>query len=83
MNRNKHAAVFGIFLLLITLPIYGQNDNPQLYGGPPDLDEVFLKQSGLSGIGLTLIDGDPLYRVQLQPDVDLGKIGVGLDVVLL
>ena len=83
MNRNKHAAVFGIFLFLITLPIYGQNDNPQLYGGPPDLDEVFLKQSGLSGIGLTLIDGDPLYRVQLQPDVGLGKIGVGLDVVLL
>ncbi len=83
MNRNKHAAVFGIFLFLITLPIYGQNDNPQLYGGLPDLDEVFLKQSGLSGIGLTLIDGDPLYRVQLQPDVDLGKIGVGLDVVLL
>ena len=42
-----------------------------------------LRQVGLSGFGFTLINGDPFVRFQLQPDMDLGKVGFGLDVVLL
>ena len=48
------------------------------------LEKVALQQSGLSGLGLTVIDGQPYFRTQAQPDIPLpGKFGVGLDVVLL
>ena len=93
MNRNKQSAVcVGILLLVCVLPIYGQAEpgkvlqavgEASLYGGPPTPEELALRQTGLSGLGLTFIDGDPFFRVQLQPDLNFGKIGVGLDVVLL
>ncbi len=84
MNRNKHFAVWiGFLLLVFTLPIYGQKEATTLYGGPPDPEELMLGQGGISGLGLTVIDGAPYYRTQLQPDIDLGKIGFGLDIVLL
>ena len=48
------------------------------------LEQVALQQSGLSGLGLTVIDGQPYFRTQAQPDIHLpGKFGLGLDVVLL
>ena len=48
------------------------------------LEKVALQQSGISGLGLTVIDGQPYFRTQAQPDIPLpGKFGVGLDVVLL
>ncbi len=84
MNRNKHFAVWiGFLLLVFTLPIYGQKEATTLYGGPPDPEELALNQAGISGLGLTVIDGAPYYRTQLQPDIDLGKVGFGLDIVLL
>ena len=33
--------------------------------------------------GLTVIDGDPFWRVDLRPDLNFGKLGVGLKGVLL
>jgi len=33
--------------------------------------------------GLTVIDAIPFYRIALTPNLDLGKIGVGLDLVFL
>ena len=54
-----------------------------LYGGQPDPEEMALRRGGLSGLGFTLISGDPFVRFQLQPDIDLGKIGFGFDVVIL
>jgi hypothetical protein len=94
MHRNKQFAIWmGILLFAFSLTIYGQAEQaeiPQsgtakalLYGGPPDPEELALSKAGLSGLGLTFIDGDPFFRFQLQPDIDLGKVGLGLDVVLL
>ena len=69
---------------------YGQGGQTEIagetvlsYGGPPDPEDIVLRQVGLSGIGFTWIDGDPFLRFQLQPEIDLGKVGFGLDVVLL
>jgi hypothetical protein len=83
MNCTEHAAVcIGLLLFGLLFPVYAEEEGI-LYGGPPSPEEIALRQAGLSGIGLTFINGDPFFRIQLQPEVDLGKIGVGLDVVLL
>ena len=91
MNRSKYVTIWiGILSLVTVLATYGQEGQTEIagesvlsYGGPPDPEEMALKQAGLSGAGFTWIDGDPFLRLQLQPDIDLGKIGFGLDVVLL
>ena len=91
MNRSKHFTIWmGILSLVFALATYGQGGQAEiagetalLYGGPPDPEDMALRQVGLSGIGFTWIEGDPFLRLQLQPDIDLGKIGFGLDVVLL
>ena len=93
MSRND-CLVFWVAKLLLScvLYAYGQvesNESPQagkettLYEAPPGLEEGALQQTNLSGVGLTLINGDPFIRTQLQPEVDLGKIGFGLGFVLL
>ena len=91
MNRSKHVTIWiGILSLVFVLATYGQEGQTEIagetalsYGGPPDPEEMALRQVGLSGIGFTWIDDDPFLRFQLQPEIDLGKIGFGLDVVLL
>ena len=84
MNLNKYAIVFiGILLLTIALPTNAQEEQTQFYGGASEMGEVILRQQGASGIGLTLIEGDPFFRFQLQPEIAIGRIGVGLDFVLL
>ena len=91
MNRNKHVSIWiGILSLVLVLVTYGQDGQAEIagetalsYGGPPDPEEMALRQVGLSGVGFTWIDGDPFLRFQLQPEIDLGKIGFGLDIVLL
>ena len=91
MNRKKYVTIWiGILSLVFALATSGQIGHTEIagetalsYGGPLDSEEMALKQVGLSGLGFTLIDGDPFLRFQLQPEVDLGKIGFGLDVVLL
>ena len=91
MNRSKYVTIWiGILSLVFVLAAYGQEGQTEIagetalsYGGPPDPEDMALRQVGLSGVGFTWIDGDPFLRLQLQPDIDLGKIGFGLDVVLL
>ena len=39
--------------------------------------------SGLYGGGLTFIDKEPYIQLQAQPDIPLGKVNIGLDLVLL
>ena len=39
--------------------------------------------SGLYGGGLTFIGTSPYIQLQAQPDVSLGKVGIGLDLVVL
>ena len=47
-------------------------------------EQVALQQAGLSGLGLSVIDGLPYFRTQAQPDISLpGKLGFGLDLVVL
>ena len=83
MNDKRHAVIWiGMLLLVAALPICAE-DEPGLYGGPPDPAELATRQAGLSGLGLTFINGDPFFRFQLQPEIAVGKVGVGLDVVLL
>ena len=59
-----------------------------------EFDPFAMAQTGFYGTtGLTMIkefnddtgewETNPYYRLQLQPEIDLGKIGVGLDVVML
>ena len=97
MNQKKHVAIWiGMLSLVFILAIYGQVEQteiPQgageaalLYGGALDPEELALsalRKAGTSGLGLTSINGDSFLRFQLRPEIDLGKVGFGLDVVLL
>ena len=76
--------------MVFVLGSYGQGGETEIagetalsYGGPLDPEDMVLRQVGLSGVGFTWIDSDPFLRFQLQPEIDLGKVGFGLDVVLL
>ena len=83
MNRgNRHAAWIGILLILLTLLVCGRA-SAELYEGPPDLEELAMGGGGLTGGGLSFIDGDPFVRFQVQPDIGIGKVGFGLGFVLL
>ena len=93
MNRNNYIELWIVnFLLICVSAIFGQAESnetsesenePALYQAPPDLEEGVLQPTNLSGVGLTFINSDPFIRTQLQSEVDLGKIGLGLDFVLL
>ena len=88
MNRSKCVAIWiGILLLDFGLTTYGQNEiageTALSYGGPPNPEEMALSRGELSGLGFTFIDGEPFLRFQLQPEIDLGKVGFGLGLVLL
>ena len=91
MNRKQRIVIWiGILSFGFAWATYGQEGKAEIagktalsYGGAPNPEEMVLQQAGLSGIGFTLIDDEPFFRLQLQPEVDLGKIGFGLDVVLL
>ena len=74
------ALIIGILVFLIILPtsIPAQEDSALTQIEQPD----FLT-SGLYGGGLTFINGDAYIRLQLQPDIPLGKIGIGLNLILL
>ena len=89
MNRNNSieycgrgtiVSIIGTIILLLILPtsILAQEDKALTKLEQPD----FLT-SGLYGGGLTFINGDAYVRLQLQPDIPLGKVGIGLDLILL
>ena len=89
MNRNNvlaycgrgfFASITGILVFLLILPTssLAQEDKTLTQMEQPD----FLT-SGLYGGGLTFINGDTYVRLQLQPDIPLGKVGIGLDLILL
>ena len=70
----KTITAFCVLAMLISVHVYGQNVS---------MEEAMLSQGGISGAGITRLNGETYYRMQLQPSIDLGKIGFGLDVVLL
>ena len=81
------SSTIGILFLFLIRSLPAQNE-PQtaLAEGDTGLSAMgpsnFLT-SGLYGGGLTFINGDAYVQLQLQPDIPLGKIGVGLDLILL
>ena len=88
MNQNRCIAIWiGILSLGFVLATYGQNEiageKALSYGGPPSPEEMALSGGELSGLGFTFINGEPFLRFQLQPEIDLGKVGFGLGLVLL
>ncbi len=62
-----------VYILLTVSPLYAQT---------PIEDGNFLT-SGFYGGGLSFIDGSAYARFQLQPDIPLDKLGLGLDLVFL
>ncbi len=88
MNQNKRIAIWiGILSLSFALATYGQNEiageTVVSYGGPPSPEEMALGKGSLSGFGFTFINGEPFLRFQLQPEIDLGRVGLGIGLVLL
>jgi len=79
-RRGTIASIIGTIILLLILPtsILAEEDKALTKLEQPD----FLT-SGLYGGGLTFINGDAYVRLQLQPDIPLGKVGIGLDLILL
>ena len=89
MNRNNISIYCGrgisistigtiFFLFILSTPTLAEEDQALTKLEHPD----FLT-SGLYGGGLTFINGDAYVRLQLQPDIPLGKVGIGLDLILL
>lgn len=70
----KTITVFCVLTVLISVLSFGQNVS---------MEETLLSQAGLSGAGITRLNEKTYYRMQLQPSVNLGKVGLGLDLVLL
>jgi hypothetical protein len=74
------AWIFGILTFLLILPTSTLAEEDQAL---TQLEHPDFLTSGLYGGGLTFINGDAYVRLQLQPDIPLGKIGIGLDLILL
>ena len=96
MNRNNvfthywrdiFVSLIGIFIFSLIPPTFAQDDTQST---PIEEDRALTEvtqpdflTSGLYGGGLTFIGNDAYIQLQLQPDIPLGKIGIGLDLILL
>ncbi|MDE0556079.1 MAG: hypothetical protein OXI24_17820 [Candidatus Poribacteria bacterium] len=81
------SATIVILSFFLILPTSAQDESQP---GPADEDKALNEMeqpdfltSGLYGGGLTFIDGDAYVQLQLQPDIPLGKTGIGLDLIFL
>ncbi len=79
-ERSIFVSTIGTIIFLLILPtcLLAEEDKTLTKLEQPD----FLT-SGLYGGGLTFINRDAYVRLQLQPDIPLGKVGIGLDFILL
>ena len=87
---RKYVSVSSTIAMLFffpILPIVAQNEaqfTPMTENDSlPKFGDDTFRTSGLYGGGLTFINGDTYVQLQLQPDIPLGKIGIGLDLILL
>ena len=83
MNKYKNYSfsLSSIFVLMTSFFLFV----PTLYAQntlTPMTEKNFLT-SGFYGGGLSFINGDAYVRIQLQPDIPIGKFGLGFDLVLL
>jgi hypothetical protein len=72
------SSTIAILLVFLIRPISAQEDKALSV-----MEQPSFLTSGLYGGGLTFINGDAYVQLQLQPDIPLGKVGVGLDLILL
>ena len=83
MRKTKKWVAIGVLIFAIAAHIYAQ-DAPmeeELLTGAVETRPF--TQAGLYGGGLTFIDSNPFLRIQLQPDIPIGTLGLGLDLVVL
>ena len=89
MNRSKvfrycgiciFASTIGTIILFFILPTPTLAEEDKALA---ELEHPDFLTSGLYGGGLTFINGDAYVRLQLQPDIPLGKVGIGLDLIFL
>ena len=89
MNRNNvftycgrgiSTSIIGTILFLLILPTHTPAEEDSAL---TTLEQPDFLTTGLYGGGLTFINGDAYVRLQLQPDIPLGKVGIGLDLILL
>ena len=73
------SSIIAISILFLILPVSAQDEESS---GLMSGDMNFLGEK-LHGAGLTFIDGSTYLQLQFQPEIPLGKVGVGLDLVLL
>ena len=79
-RRSPLVSTIGILFFLCTLPTStGAEEDPGLAA----LERPEFLTSGLYGGGLTFIGRDPYIQLQAQPDIPLGKVNIGLDLVVL
>ena len=79
-SRGTFALTIGILSILLTLPTsIGAEEDPGLAA----MERPDFLTSGLYGGGLTFIGTDPYIQLQAQPDIPLGKVNIGLDLVVL
>ncbi len=83
MKGNSGLKVFcsGIFTSTVLILVIVSSISAQERLTPMAEQDFFT--SGFYGGGLTFINGDAYIRIQLQPEIPLGKIGIGFDLVLL
>ena len=87
---RKYLWIFSTIAILsfvLARPLSAQ-DEPQSGDAEEDRGLSAMGQSdfltsGLYGGGLTFIDGDAYLQLQLQPDIPIGNVGIGLDLVVL
>ena len=79
-RRVALALTIGLLIFFLTLPISTPAEEDP---GLTALQQPDFLTSGLYGGGLTFIGTSPYIQLQAQPDVSFGKIGIGLDLVVL
>ena len=79
-RSGTSALTIGVLFMLLTLPIsIGAEEDPGLAA----MERPDFLTSGLYGGGLTFIGTDPYIQLQAQPDIPLGKVNIGLNLVVL
>ena len=79
-RRVALALTIGLLIFFLTLPTSTPAEEDP---GLTALQQPDFLTSGLYGGGLTFIGTSPYIQLQAQPDVSFGKIGIGLDLVVL
>ena len=79
-GRDISVSIIGFFIFFFILPTSTPAQEDQAL---TELEQPDFLTSGLYGGGLTFINGDAYVRLQLQPDIPLGKASIGLELILL